>query len=169
MGFQVFLEHGPLSIVEIRFRLNFTCSRLNIRTSCRSDGRKSAKTPSSAFKLDIWMARLKNLCFGIWTTLHFEIWTGPYFKSGPFYTKCAQYGPLLQIILKHVFGPQFKELILIKSGPVHFSPSGPFCTKMDHFSLIWTGPYSKKNRWSIFQKFFIWRNSVCNMDHPHFS
>ena len=113
MGFQVFLEHGPLSIVEIRFRLNFTCSRLNIRTSCRSDGRKSAKTPSSAFKLDIWMAWLKNLCFGIWTTLHFEIWTGPYFKSGPFYTKCAQYGPLLQIILKHVFGSQFEELILI--------------------------------------------------------
>ena len=81
------------------------------------------------------MARLKNLCFGIWTTLHFEIWTGPYFKSGPFYTKCAQYGPLLQIILKHVFGPQFEELIFNKKW------TGPFFTKwsiLHKMRVIWT-------------------------------
>ena len=103
------------------------------------------------------MARLKNLCFGIWTTLHFEIWTGPYFKSGPFYTKCAQYGPLLQIILKHVFGPQFEELILIKNGPVHFSQNEG---NMDHFSLIWTGPYSK-NIGGPYFKIFLYDEIVC--------
>ena len=94
------------------------------------------------------MVRLKNLCFGIWTTLHFEIWTGPYFKSGPFYTKCAQYGPLLQIILKHVFGPQFEELI---------NWTGPFFTKIwsIHFAqnvdmIIWT-TWCNMDR-SMFQK-----------------